>query len=444
LTDNELKTIIDNDSYNAVTRRSLIQALAPSLLLGQNEVRLRFPEMTSINAGGCSFQLVQLPKEFEHDADSGLVASQGMRIQVVHSRPALNDWCGEARATITPGGDYLLMFTAGKSHYGGHKEKVNDMVAYRSADRGRTWTGPVVAWKIPYNQHGFVPLTPHGGKRMYAFGTEPIFDRLEDRENAPIGYRTSDDEGHTWSPVTLIRPQNDPDYIGMFVMRMCETDRGTWLLAPHSGMSRNPRHTKVYVLRSEDHGRNWTLLPGARPQGWTEPRFQRMEEGRPVSLGGGEVLLITRTAEGHLWQLRSQDDGRTWSDPEPTPLIHPLAPPMIFWLSDGKTLAAFHHNRYSGGEINSPAGIDRSELWVSLSHDKGRTWTEPRFVLANANQPYGPGAFAYSVSYIDAIADAGHLHLIISHQFRQVVHIALAESLLPKLPARRDLQRLVG
>ena len=49
------------------------------------------------------------------------------------------------------------------------------MVAYRSADRGKTWTGPKTAWKLPYNQHGFVPLVPRGSKRLYAFGTEPIF-----------------------------------------------------------------------------------------------------------------------------------------------------------------------------------------------------------------------------------------------------------------------------
>ena len=428
-------------------RRTFLHGLvaaAPPFAFAQNGAAPRFPQLSEVQVGGCSFRLAKLPSTLDHDPDSGLVFPHGLHAQIIHSKPAPNDWCGEARATKTPAGDYVLMFTAGKGHYGGRKEKVNDMVAYRSHDQGRTWTGPVVAWDIPYNQHGFVPLTPRGGTRMYAFGTEPFFDRIEDRENAPIGFRTSDDDGKTWSPVTLIRPQNDPDYLGMFVMRACETDRGTWLLAPHSGMSRNPRHTKLYVLRSDDRGSTWTLLPGARPNGWTEPRFERMEEGRPVSLGGGDVLLFTRTAEGHLWRLRSHDDGRTWSAPEPTPLIHPLAPPMVFRLSDSKTLAAFHHNRYTGGETNSPAGIDRSELWVSLSHDQGTSWSEPRFVIANSNQPYGPGAFAYSVSYIDAIADRGTLHVFISHQFRQVIHVSLAESLLPKLPARRDLQRMAA
>ena len=360
--------------------------------------------------------------------------------QRVHARPAPNDWCGESRCEITPRGDYLLMFTAGRAHYGGRTEKVNDMIAYRSSDKGKIWTGPVVAWKVPYNQHGFVPLVPRGGKRIYAFGTEPIFGRIEDRENAPIGFRVSSDDGHNWSPVTLIRPENDPDYLGMFVMRMCETDRGTWLLAPHTGMSRNPRHTRLYVMRSTDRGKTWRLLPGPRPNGWTEPKYGRMEEGRPIALGNGRVLLIVRTAEGHLWKLRSRDDGLAWSRPEPTPLVHPLAPPMVFVLSDRKTLAAFHHNRYTGGETNSPSGADRSELWVSLSRDGGETWSEPRFVLANANVPGHFGSFANtSVSYIDAIADAGDLHLFISHQFQQVLHVHFPEAALRTFPAKKDL-----
>jgi hypothetical protein len=369
----------------------------------------------------------------------GLTVPRGMSVQRIHARPAPNNWCGEARCAVTPNGDFLLMFTAGTAHYGGRSEKVNDMISYRSSDRGETWTGPEIAWKIPYNQHGFVPLVPRGSKRLYAFGTEPVFGRIEDRENAPIGFRISEDDGRTWSEVTLIRPVNDPDYLGMFVMRMCETGHGTWLLAPHSGMSRNPRHTRLYIMRSADEGRTWTLLPGARPQGWTEPSYGRMEEGRPLSLGGGAVLMFTRTAEGHLWQLRSHDDGVTWTRPESTTLVHPLAPPMVFFLSDRKTIAAFHHNSYTGGETNSPSGFDRRELWVSLSRDQGRTWTQPRFVLANANEPAGPGAFSYSVSYIDAIAEQGRMHLFISHQFRQVLQVTFPEALLQELPTRHDL-----
>jgi len=42
------------------------------------------------------------------------------------------------------------------------------------------------------------------------------------------------------------------------------------------------------------------------------------------------------------------DNGQTWSDPTPTTLVHPDAPPMLFHLADGKATVAFQHNRHRG------------------------------------------------------------------------------------------------
>ena len=134
------------------------------------------------------------------------------------------------------------------------------------------------------------------------------------RENAPIGYRWSDYDGHTWSGVRLIEPDNDPDFNGMSVMRMCETEAGSWLIGSHEAdWSHRPLQTRQYVLRSEDEGASWQLLPKARGGGWFADGFGRLDEGRPIDLGGGKVLLMVRSPEGHLWQARSMDDGRTWS-----------------------------------------------------------------------------------------------------------------------------------
>jgi hypothetical protein len=115
-----------------------------------------------------------------------------------------------------------------------------------------------------------------------------------------------------------------------------------------------------------------------------------MDEGRPINIGNDKVLLMLRTPEGHLWSSTSIDDGKTWADPAPTPLIHPDAPPMLFKLSDNKTLIAFHHNRHHDFNYSGLSGAkkelmkDRSELWFSLSTDDGKSWSEPRLFLINA------------------------------------------------------------
>lgn len=381
----------------------------------------------------------------------GLLTAAAVDGQVVHrARPPVGNLF-ETRATITPAGDYLLMFPEG-THYGGSRgKKVNEMIAYRSTDRGRTWAGPTVPFQIDYSQHGFIPLIPRGSKRIYAFGTQPIPGQYEWRrglqENAPIGFRWSDDDGHTWSQVTLIRPVNDPEYKGMSVMRMCETQRGTWLLGTHEGdWSVKPLRTRQYVLRSEDQGRTWTLLPGPRPNGWFAEGFDRMDEGRPIALGGDRVLLMARTPEGHLFTAWSADDGRTWTKPAASPLVHPDAPPMLFHLSDGKTLVALHHNRhapaaYTGLSAKMEGMKDRSEIWAATSTDGGHTWSEPRFLLANAAAPDQPNAwFNYQCSYLDAFVDAGVLHVFMPHRWNQALHLTLKEADLARLPTASELR----
>ena len=196
--------------------------------------------------------------------------------------------------------------------------------------------------------------------------------------------------------------------------------------------------TRAYVLRSADKGKTWTVHPKPRPGGWCIKKFERMDEPRPINLGGGKVLIHARTCEGHLWKIRSNDDGKTWTKPKPTALVHPDAPPMLFGHPDGKRLIAFHHNRHSGGHFKT---ADRSEIWVAISADQGRTWSKPRFVFANAMAPTSKNAFySHQCSYMDMFADGDDLHLFVPHRWKRVLHLRLKAGDLEKLPTRAQLK----
>jgi hypothetical protein len=403
-----------------------------------------------IAIGGHRIAVAAPPRGLATRSDLGILAHEALDGQVIHRTPEPRIPLYETRATVTPGGDILLMFPEG-GHYGHGAAKINDMLAYRSSDGGKTWRGPTVAFDIDYNQHGFIPLIPKGSRRLYAFGTQPVWDLYTRerglQENAPIGYRYSDDDGYHWCEVRIIRPVNDPGFRGMSVMRMCETDAGTWILGSHEGdWSYKPLCTRQYVLRSEDQGKTWEVLPGPRHGGWYVAGFNRMDEGRPINLGGGEVYMMLRSAEGHLWHTRSLDDGRIWDAPAPTPLVHPDAPPMLTHLSDGKSLLALHHNRfsdlnYTGLDGRKPEVMkDRSEIWASLSSDGGRSWNEPRFLFVNALAEVLESPFRnYQCSYIDVFPIGDVLHLFVPHRWRQVLHLTLPEAALRQLPTRQEL-----
>jgi len=352
----------------------------------------------------------------------------------------------ETRATVTPGGDYLLMFPVGM-HYSAMR-KTNTMVAMRSCDKGETWSHPYVPYDISYDQHGFISMVPNGSKRIYNFGTQPVIGLYTDEnyqgENAPIGYLYSDDDGHTWEGPELISPANDHQFKGMSVTRMCETRKGTWLLGAHIGYW-NAEGSKScqYLMRSEDRGESWELLPGRRPNGWVNGRTDRLEEGRVIDVGD-RALMMMRSNDGYIWKMHSMDDGKTWTKPERTPLVHPSAPPMVFKLSDGETLIAFHHNRYSEIKVvefteDEPLR-DRGEVWFSLSADGGDTWSEPRFLFANAGYPDNGGPFwDHNCSYLDMFIDGGVMHLFVPHRWQQVLHLRIEESEILGIPPTPSL-----
>jgi hypothetical protein len=224
-------------------------------------------------------------------------------------------------------------------------------------------------------------------------------------------------------------------------MRMCETESGAWILGTHAGHWTNGTVIcRSYALRSDDRGATWTLHPGRGWEGgWRTGTADRMDEPRPISLGGEKAMILVRTCEGQLWEIRTDDAGLSWTDPKPTALLHPDAPPMIFHLADGKTLAAFFHNRFAPGHFSHE---QRTELWLSLSSDQGHTWTEPRFVLANAAERAMMNGWTSGtpmVSYADLLVDGDNLHLFVDHQMRQVLHFSFKESDIAHLPTRADL-----
>lgn len=409
----------------------------------QDQIVIGIKHPTTIN-------LQEPPDGFIADAQLGLLRHEALHGQVVHRAREGVRGLFETRAVRTPRGDLLLMFPEG-NHYAAGAGKVNDLIVYRSSDNGRKWDGPITAFDIDYSQHGFVPLIPKGGDRIYAFGTQPIpseYTREEGkRENTPIGFRWSDDDGHTWSDVSLIRPTNDPGFLGMSVTRMCETSTGAWIIGSHAAdWSKQPLETRQYLLRSEDRGETWELLPGARPAGWQSEAFRRMDEGRPIYLGNGEVYFMARTPTGKIWHCRSMDDGQTWPSPEPSDLVHPDAPPMVFHLSDGKTLITFFHNRHVNTEYVGLTGKmdgmkDRAEIWIALSKDGGRSWSEPRFLFANAmvEDEGKNGWFNYNVSYLDAVIDNGLIHIFCPHRWNRAIHMTIQESELMNLPTVDEL-----
>lgn len=111
------------------------------------------------------------------------------------------------------------------------------------------------------------------------------------------------------------------DYLLMFPTNTRERPKGP----AHYGHSGYQKNNDMVAFRSSDQGKTWAVGPNPRHGGWCVPQFNRMDEGRPINLGNGEIYMMIRTCEGHLWATRSTDDGKTWEAPAPTPLAEIVA-----------------------------------------------------------------------------------------------------------------------
>ena len=389
------------------------------------------------------------PKPLRTLAELCVVVPQCAAVQRIHALPPPLHHQYAPRAVKTPGGDLLLMFAAGRGHmwHGRTRDQCNCMVFYRSSDGGETWAGPAMPLGALYNHNSGTFIVPPGSKRITMLCTEPHPEWF-DWPNFGIAMRTSDDDGRTWSAPRRIRPVNDPRYLGQGHMQMCRTDAGTWLIGtyvaifgPKTNMGAG-RIDRQFLLRSADEGETWTLLPDKRPTGWFAPGRNVMIEAKPVPLGGKRVLLAARAPGGHVWELRSDDDGKTWSPPKQMPLVHPDAPPMIFRLPDapgGKVrLIALHHNRYDPAKPQHDHS-QRGELWVSTSDDEGATWADPRLLLIDAAAPAGGLGPNREVSYADLLVEGDTIHVFSDHQNRAVLHVRLKLADLAKLPTKAQL-----
>ena len=134
----------------------------------------------------------------------------------------------------------------------------------------------------------------------------------------------------------------------------------------------DPRTSGVYFLYSDDDGDTWNSNQDGElliMLDWNA-MFSGVNESCLTEAAPGRLLVFMRNQLGRLFQAWSNDDGETWTRPQPTALASSTAPPQLKTLPGGHLLCVW--NQENEQEIRH--GYARTRLSSAISRDGGRVW----------------------------------------------------------------------
>jgi predicted neuraminidase len=285
--------------------------------------------------------------------------------------------------------------------FGGTAERNPDVCIYVSRNENGHWTAPVeVANGVGFATNRFpcwnpVLFQPRTGPLLLFYKVGP----------SPASWwgmmAVSGDDGKTWS-----KPQRLPDGIlGPIKNKPVQLANGD-VLCPSSTEGKGG--WRVHFERTGDGGRTWQA---------TGP----VNDGKEISAiqpgilfyPGGKLQALGRTRQGKIFQIWSDDDGRTWGKMTLTSLPNPDSGTDAVTLKDGRQLLVYNHN--TRDKTNNKG---RSPLNVAVSND-GETW---QAALVLEDDPAAPNGFAYPA--VIQTSD-GLVHITYTWKRQRIKHVVI-------------------
>lgn len=278
-------------------------------------------------------------------------------------------------------GSFLAFWT--QSSYEG--DGVHRVVTSRSEDKGKTWSKPIridgpdgdgriANWAFPI-------IVPSTG-RIYLFYNKNIGVVDGGRElTGVLKFKYSDDDAHTWQdggtlPIRRTATSNDDPNVPLnwIVWQTPILDSKGRVFAPFTRSTSRQKQPEKSIddpfasdceacfLRFDNilteldpTGLTLTTLPkgehGIRIPHPEAPQISAAVEPAVRLLPDGQMFCVMRTASGYPWWAVSNDDGETWSGPQPLryyddgPVVmHPQSPCPLYALNDGRYILIFHNN----------------------------------------------------------------------------------------------------
>lgn len=233
-----------------------------------------------------------------------------------------------------------------------------------STDHGRTWGDRQVLQRNEWTHNVKHPNLVRLTAREILF----FFVGWDSSTERNVFMRRSLDNGETWGERVVISEPgwycNNADHaLRMSTGRVVVPAHGPYAEKYIGGAPYRGDKLHAFVFYSDDGFATWHRSVDsmtAKGRGCHEPAVVELKDGR--------LMCLLRNTNQRLYRSDSEDGGVHWSQPEPTELPSPEAPPLVKRIPTTGDLLLLWNN------VASPTNWPRTPLTAAISRDDGKTW----------------------------------------------------------------------
>jgi Neuraminidase (sialidase) len=247
-----------------------------------------------------------------------------------------------------------------------------------SEDAGRSWGEPRAlvdhaGERIRGNHVSLIRLK--SGRLGLVYSTTSVPNGRSGRDGGTV-FRVSDDETQSWSDPVVVERRFGICCSGHALVLSggrIVVPVFKWINYDATGAAEASSAASVsfsYVYVSDDEGETWTQSLSELFVSHYRAAYD-LEEPTVVELQDGRLMMHLRSQLGRIYRSYSEDQGISWSRPEPLPIAGGYTPSMVRRIpSTGHLLMIW--NQVSRYEILT--GGHRHRLSCAISKDDGETW----------------------------------------------------------------------
>lgn len=296
--------------------------------------------------------------------------------------------------------------------FGGTEEKADDVGIWTARFNGKSWSEPIEVangiqfqWSHPDDGAPSVKRFPTWNPVLFQPTKGPLllFYKCGPSPQTWWGMlMESHDCGATWSkPVRL--PEG---ILGPIKNKPVELPDGT-ILCPTSNETDDTDEWTVHMEWTKDLGKTWT-----RTKPLNDPKSFGAIQPSILFLGNDKLLALGRSRQGKIFQIESNNLGKTWGEMSLIELPNPNSGTDAVTLKDGRHLLVYNHVTKQSAEW----GGRRSPLNLAISDD-ARSWSP---VMELENEPQKEFSYPAIIQTKD-----GRIHITYTWKRLKIKHVIL-------------------